>query len=136
MDDKTFGRTKAKLVVLAIFVLGFAAGALSMNLYGKMTSRSGGRWDPRMGALEKMNQRLNLTPEQQQQVEVILEETFERYGDIKKDIAPRFNTVRQQSRDRMRTVLTPEQLLKYEEMVQESDKRREKSDREGRRDKK
>jgi hypothetical protein len=137
MDDKTFGRTKAKLVVLSIFVLGFAAGALGMNLYGKMTTRAPGRGSqPRMSMLEKMNERLNLTAEQQHQVEAILEDTFERYGEIKKDIAPRFNAVRQQSRDRLKTVLTAEQLPKFEEMVQESDQRKEKYERDGRRDKK
>ena len=42
-----------------------------------------------------------------------------------KNFEPRFNAVRQESRDRIRELLTPEQLPKYEEMVQKHDKMRE-----------
>ena len=42
-----------------------------------------------------------------------------------KPFESRFNAVRQESRDRIRALLTPEQLPKYEEMVENHDKMRE-----------
>lgn len=44
---------------------------------------------------------------------------------VVKPFEPRFNSVRQESRDRIRALLTPEQLPKYEQMVEEHDKMRE-----------
>ena len=126
-DEKTPGRTKARLAVLAIFILGFIAGGLAMNLYQKRDSNEanrprGTRHDP----VEMMKSQLNLTADQEQKVKAILSETFEEYGKIREDIHPRFDAVRQKSRERIRAVLTQEQLPKYEKMIEEADKRREK----------
>jgi hypothetical protein len=121
--------------VLAIFVIGFAAGALSMNLYDHLASRSSNDTGPPYGSkdlLNRLNQKLSLSDEQKQEIGTILDETSEKYIEIRRDIQPRvkefeprFEAVRLQSRDRIRAVLRPDQLPKYEEMVQESDRRRE-----------
>jgi Spy/CpxP family protein refolding chaperone len=135
MDSRTSNQTKARLLVLAVFVIGFAAGALSMNLYqsaggpeknGHTKVRGG---NPPDHIVKKMTERLNLTPEQQESIRTILSETFEQYNAIREEInpkiRPRFDAARQQGRDRMRAVLTPEQLPIFEEMVKEQDRQRE-----------
>jgi Spy/CpxP family protein refolding chaperone len=135
MDSRTSNQTKARLLVLAVFVIGFAAGALSMNLYqstggpeknGPTRTRGG---NPPDHIVKKMNERLNLTQEQQESIKTILSETFEQYNAIREEInpkiRPRFEAARQQGRDRMRAVLTPEQLPIFEEMVKEQDRQRE-----------
>jgi len=135
MDSRTSNQTKARLLVLAVFVIGFAAGALSMNLY----QSAGGpekngptkvRWgNPPDHIVEKMKVKLNLTPEQQESIRTILSETFEQYNAIREEInpkiRPRFDAARQQGRERIRAVLTPEQLPIFEEMVKEQDRQRE-----------
>ena len=90
---------------------------------------------PRNGTeflIRRMNDKVGLTSEQQEQIKKILDETNDKYREIRKDIEPsikpfepRFNAVRQESRDRIRTLLTPDQLPKYEQMVTEHDKMRE-----------
>jgi Spy/CpxP family protein refolding chaperone len=134
MDSRTSNQTKARLLVLAVFVIGFAAGALSMNLYrssggpeknGHVRTRGG---NPPDHIVKKMTDRLNLTQEQQEKIKAILGETFEQYKAIREEIdpkiRPRFEAARQQGRERVRAVLTPEQLPKFEEMVQEQDRQR------------
>ena len=135
MESRNSSQRKARLVVLAIFVIGFAAGALSMNLYERFSSKAPSEDTPRHGPtylLTKMDNKLDLSEEQKKEIGAILEETNQRYIEIRRDLQPRikeyeprFDAVRQQSRDRIRAVLKPDQLPKYEEMVQESDRRRE-----------
>lgn len=119
---------------MSVFVIGFVAGALSLNLYqqwmGPNSPERGG--DPSNRILKKMDDRLSLTSEQESQIRGILEDTFRKYKEIRgemeprvKEFEPRFNEARQQGRDKMRAVLTAEQLPKFEEMVQEQDRARE-----------
>jgi len=133
MESKTTSQTKAKLIVVSVFVIGFAAGALSLNLYQSLTSSDKKKDPPRGGTeflLNRMNQRVGLTTEQQDQIKKILDETSEKYRAIRQEMDPavkpfekNFNAVRQESRDRIRALLTPEQLPKYEQMVEEHDKK-------------
>jgi len=132
--EKTNSKTKARFIVVSVFVIGFAAGALALNLYEKL-SRSGPKDQPRNGTeflLKRMNDKVGLSSDQQDQIKKILDETNDKYKDLRtemepriKDFEPRFNAVRQESRDRIRALLSPEQLPKYEQMVQDHDKMRE-----------
>jgi Spy/CpxP family protein refolding chaperone len=132
--------TKARLLVVSVFVIGFLAGALSLNLYQQWISPNsperGG--DPSNRILRKMDERLSLTTEQEAQIKSILEETFSKYKGIRsemeprvKEFEPRFNEARQQGREKIRSVLSAEQLPKYEEMVLEQDRMREEREEHG-----
>lgn len=134
MESNT-SQGKARLIVAAVFVIGFAAGALSLNLYQHLTSSK--KPDPPRGRSEyilgKMKEEVGLTTDQQEQIKNILDQTGEKYFEIRKDIEPvmkpfepRFEAVRQESRDRIRSLLTDEQLPKFEEMVRKQDEMREK----------
>ena len=135
MESRTSSQKKARLIVLTIFVIGFTAGALSMNLYERFSSKGPDSdispHSPRY-LLTKMDNKLDLSDEQKTEINTILEETTQKYIEIRRDLQPRvkeyeprFDAVRVQSRDRIRAVLKPDQLPKYEEMVQESDRIRE-----------
>ena len=134
METKTNSQTKARLIVVSVFVIGVAAGALALNLYQQL-SRSSDRNTPRSGTemlLKRMNDKVGLASDQQEQIKKILDETADKYKDIRKEmdpvvkpLEPRFNSVRQETRDRIRALLTAEQLPKYEQMVEEHDKMRE-----------
>lgn len=134
MESNT-SQKKARLIVAAVFVIGFAAGALSLNLYQHLTSSN--KQDQRRGRTEyilgKMKEEVGLTSDQQDNVKKILDETGEKYFEIRKDIEPamkpfepRFEAVRQESRNRIRSLLSEEQLPKFEEMVRKQDEMREK----------
>ena len=42
MDSNTNSQTKARVIVVSVFVIGFVAGALALNLYQRLTSSSNG----------------------------------------------------------------------------------------------
>jgi hypothetical protein len=143
MENKTSSQTKARLIVITVFVIGFAAGALSLNLYQRLTSSSNKEPDPHDRAglyLKKMNDKMKLTSDQQSKIRDILDNTGKRYSEIRqkiqpcvKDFVPQFDAVRQQGRDEIRTVLSENQLPKFEQMVEEQDRlRQEERDREKR----
>ena len=135
MNSDSNSRSKARFIVVSVFVIGFAAGALSLNLYQQLTSSENKKTPQRGGTeylIEKMNKEVGLAPDQQEQIKKILDETSDKYRDIRKEIdpvlkpyEPRFNAVRQESRDRIRALLNADQLPKYEEMVSKHDKMRE-----------
>ena len=134
MESSGNSQSKARLIVVSVFVIGFAAGALSLNLYQRLNPSSK-KDGPRGGAeflIKRMNEEVGLASDQQDKIKKILDETGEKYRALRKELDPsikpfesRFNAVREESRDRIRALLTPEQLPKYEEMVQKHDKMRE-----------
>jgi hypothetical protein len=134
MESSGNSRSKARVIVVSVFVIGFAAGALSLNLYQRLNPSSNEK-GPRGGPgvlLKRMSDEVGLEPDQQEQIKKILEETREKYGEIRKEMdpaiknfEPRFNAVREESRNRIRALLSPEQLPKYEEMVTKHDRMRE-----------
>jgi len=126
MQSNGLNKTKARLVVVAIFVFGFVGGALSMNLYTRATAKSKG-YDterPRHYFFETLNQKCNLSPEQQSQIHAICDDTFNKFHDIGKEVEPQMNLARQEGRERIRAVLTKDQLPRFEELLVEMDRKR------------
>jgi Spy/CpxP family protein refolding chaperone len=106
-----------RAAALAIFVLGFAAGALAPAAY-RAWSRGG---DRQGGRLERMSDELKLTPEQREQVRQILGETRTRLEALRRESEPRFAEIRRDADERIRQVLTPEQ---WEQFQRSRDERR------------
>ena len=140
MENSANSRSKARLIVVSVFVIGFAAGALSLNLYQRLNPSSKRDGGPRGGTeflIKRMNDQIGLKSDQQDQIKKILDETNDKYRELRKELDPaikpfesRFNAVREESRNRIRALLTPEQLPKYEEMVQKRDNRMREQERE------
>lgn len=137
MDGKSVNQAKARMIILAIFVIGFAAGALSMNLYQRSLAKESSDFkrpeNPQDHIIQQMTKEVGLTNEQRDQIKPVLDETFSQYGEIRKEMQPhmkvfdsRFDAVRQKSRDRIRALLTEEQLPKFNAWLEEQDARREK----------
>jgi hypothetical protein len=132
MESRTSSQAKARMLIVAVFVIGFAAGALSLNLYQRFTSSRSPNLDPRDRAgliIQRMDEKMSLSKPQKDQVRQILDNTGEKYGEIRKrmepfmkDFEPQFDAVRQQSRNEIRAVLTDKQLPEFEKMVEEQDR--------------
>jgi hypothetical protein len=122
MESNDLNRTKARLVIVAIFAFGFVGGALSMNLYTRATTKA--EPQPRHYFFETLNKTCNLSPEQQTQIHAICEDTFNKFHDIGKQVEPQMDQARHDGRDRIRAVLTKDQLPKFEELLSEMDKKR------------
>ena len=140
MESKTSSQAKARLLIAAVFVIGFAAGALSLNLYQKFTSGKANGVDPRDRAavfIQRMDEKANLTETQRGQVREILDGARDKYSDIRKKMEPcvkdlesQFDVVRQQTRNEIRGVLDDRQLPKVEEIFKEQDRERERQQQE------
>jgi hypothetical protein len=134
MESKTNSRTKARFLVIAVFAIGFAAGALSMNLYSRLTT-AGKETDRRPAPeaiVDRLDKALKLSHDQHNEIKSILDDTFNQFKEerdrlqpLYKQIEPHFTEIRQRSRDRIRAILDEQQLPKFEELVRNEDRKRE-----------
>ena len=118
MDRIAKGKWQVRLAALAVFVLGFAAGALALNAY-RAWSAGQGRGEHRRDRFEQMAERLQLNEEQRSQVKQILSDTRAHLRALHKESEPRFEEIRRQTDERLQQVLTPEQFQKFQQMKDE-----------------
>jgi Spy/CpxP family protein refolding chaperone len=122
MDSKTKSKWQVRLAVLVIFAIGFVAGGLAVNFY--RDHNRPGQSSMMRGGFNRVIERLNLNPEQKEQVEAIFEEARAKLIEIRKESGPKFREVRTQTDERLKAVLTPEQWEQFQQMTKENRSRR------------
>ena len=121
MDQVKKTRWQVRFAAVLIFVLGFAAGILALNVYrGWARNMSGSGRD----RFEQMSQRLKLNEDQKTKVQQIFADTREQLTTLRKESEPRFEQIRTQADERLRQVLTPEQWQQFQAMREEGRRRR------------
>jgi len=60
---------------------------------------------------------LNLNSEQQTKVDAILEDTRSQLRDVRKEESPKVSDIRKKTRERLQSVLTPEQWRQLQEKM-------------------
>ena len=116
--DASQGSRKAVLLVFLVFVLGIALG--SVGTYVVTTRVHAARPQAVHNPANTMaifTRDLNLSPEQQKQIQTILNETRAHYAEIHKQADPEYEKARHEGREQIRQVLTPEQRPKFEELL-------------------
>ncbi len=130
---ETTASRRAALWVFIVFVLGLAIGGLGGHALTRHYSASAapGRSeaDRRAHMIERMHGELNLTQAQQARVDEILKELQGKYRAIHEQTAPQTDAARQQARDEIRGILTPEQKPKFEDFLRRLDEERKKNGR-------
>jgi len=111
-----------RVAALAIFLLGFAAGALAPTAYRAWVR--GGAREGRQDRFEVMSEQLKLNPEQKTQVQQIFGETRSQLEALRKESEPRFAEIRRQADERLQKVLTPEQWQQFQKSHEENRSRR------------
>jgi Spy/CpxP family protein refolding chaperone len=119
MDVNIKNKWQIRLAVLAIFVIGFIAGGLAIDLYRKPHWGWGPPPDRRFGRFEQTIERLDLTPEQKTQVTAIFDDARAQLDNVRKESEPKFREVRKQTDERLKAVLTPEQWEQFQQMKSE-----------------
>jgi Spy/CpxP family protein refolding chaperone len=126
--DANKGSRKAFLLVSVLFVLGIALG--SVGTYVVTMRVQAARPQANMirspGHMAMFTRDLNLNADQQSQVQAILSDMRARYADLHSKLDPEYEQVRQQGRERIRQLLTPEQRPKFEELLRQIDEDRRK----------
>ena len=120
MNQANKTRWQVRFAAAFIFVLGFAAGILALNVY-RGWARNMNR--PR-DRFEQMSQRLNLNEDQKTKVQQIFSDTREQLSALRKESEPRVQQIRSQADEQMKQVLTPEQWQQFQKMREDSPRRR------------
>ena len=106
---------QVRIAAILIFVLGFSAGALGLNVYQRW--RSGAQ--ARRQEYAQMIDRLQLNGDQKAQVQQIFTDARAQLQALRKDADPRVADIRQQTDERLQKVLTPEQWKQFQQMRDE-----------------
>ena len=110
MNNITKNRWQVRVAAAIIFVLGFTAGILALNIYRGL-ARADGR-----DRFEQMSERLNLNADQKTKVQQIFGDTREQLRALRRESEPRVNEIRQQADERLKQVLTEEQWQQFQSM--------------------
>lgn len=119
MDKASKNRWQVRIAALIIFVLGFAAGILALNVYRGLARQR----DPR-DRFEQMAERLQLSGDQKTKVQEIFTDTREQLRAVRRESEPKMDEIRRQADGRLQTVLTPEQWQQFQSLRDEMRQRR------------
>ena len=121
------------LYLLLVFASGAVVGALGYRTYSPPTARGGSEplspseW--RRQYIEESKARLSLTDDQVAKLGGILDQTDVRFQQEHELENQMIHKIKEEHIARVRTILTPEQLPKYEQLVKEHEERRKQEER-------
>jgi len=114
------------LYLFLVFVSGAVVGALGYRTYKPPTASSNSPLSPenaRRQYIQEMQTRANLTDDQLQRVNAILDETRSRFHEARDKHNQVVKEIGDQQRAKVRAILTADQLPKVEQLWQERDLR-------------
>lgn len=121
---------EAAVLVLAVFVLGFLLGGLGDHLWGgKVWGMQPLPITHRDQIIDTLKHELDLTPEQVKQVTAAVDQKQAEIDKLYAPLETQRDQIRQQGREQIRAVLTPEQQAKFDAFLNRLDetKRKEKA---------
>jgi Spy/CpxP family protein refolding chaperone len=125
--DTNQGSRKAVLIVIVLFLLGIALGSVGTYLVTMRVQAAKPQATLVHNPAHTMalyTRDLNLNTDQQAQIQAILSGMRAGYAALHEKLDPEYEKVRQQGRDRIRQLLTPEQRPKFEELLRQIDEDR------------
>jgi Spy/CpxP family protein refolding chaperone len=117
MTNVIKNRWQVRIAALIIFVLGFTAGILALNVYRRVGPFGGRR------GMDELSERLKLTADQKTKVQEIFSDTREQIRGVRREMEPRMDEIRRQADGRLQTVLTPEQWQQFQKLRDERQRR-------------
>ncbi|MGC1830282.1 MAG: hypothetical protein WA663_07715 [Candidatus Acidiferrales bacterium] len=126
--EKTKARGEAALLIAVVFLLGVLLGAVATHMWGErvwgqQNAYSAGR-KPVNQVVAEFTKELQLTLDQQTQVAAIIDDTRAQWKALYAPLDAQKEQIRQQSRARIRALLTPEQQPKFDAFMQRLDEQR------------
>jgi len=129
--SETSASRKAALWVGLVFLLGAALGGVLGNVFGVHARNTPPpqltEVEKRAQKVQRLTQELNLTPDQQKQIEAIITSVQAQTKAIRQSIEPQLDEARQNGRSQIRAILTPEQKPKFEDFLRRIDEERKKN---------
>jgi Spy/CpxP family protein refolding chaperone len=126
--SETTAKRKAALWVGAVFLLGAMLGGVLGFLFAHrpVSAANAPLSEPERRArrVQELTHELALTPQQAQQLDGILLQRHTETKAIRDQLDAQMNEVREKGRAQVRTILTPEQLPKFEAFLKRMDEER------------
>ncbi len=123
---------KAKVLVFAVFFIGIATGILITNFYTTRVASAPDTASSRAQRAErdinKFYDYLGLNLSQREQMRKIGEDCRREFRQLRAENKPKFDAIREASRNKIRALLDNEQEKKYEEFRLKVDERRKNQD--------
>ncbi len=131
MSDASVTR-KAALWVGVVFLLGASLGGMIGYVFARHTALAAppqiSEATKRAQKVQRLTQELNLSSEQQKELEVIIASVQAQYKAIHQSTDPQINEAREKGRERIRAILAPEQKPKFEEFLKRIDEERKRNE--------
>ena len=119
-------RREAALLVIVVFALGVLLGGLATHLWGERVWGHETTPKTRDEIIGQLTHEVGLTPEQVTQVTAIVDDTRAQWKALYAPVDAQKEQIRQQSREKLRALMTPEQKVKLENFFRELDEQRKK----------
>lgn len=112
---------KVILATLVIFIAGLGTGVLLEKHRGtsSLPETPPGLPTQRLDLIGRMNQQLDLTPAQRESIEQILRESRDRIRKLREIVEPKVKEETRLVRERIRQVLTPMQIRKFDKLMEQ-----------------
>jgi ATP-dependent Clp protease ATP-binding subunit ClpA len=127
MDTKQASR-KAVAWLAIVFVLGIAIGVLGTYVVTtRVFAFAAADHNPatqRAHYIDRLDHELNLTGDQQKQIDAILSSVQANYNAIHESVEPQFDQARQSGRAQIRQILSPDQQPKFDDFMKRMDDER------------
>jgi Spy/CpxP family protein refolding chaperone len=114
------------LYVGLIFASGVVLGVFGHSLYAVTTVRSFRQPTPeevRKKTLAEMQTRMKLSDEQVAKINSIYDESRARVHEVHEKYRPQMDAITKDQREKVRSILSPDQISEYEKMLKERDER-------------
>jgi hypothetical protein len=121
-------RREAAFLVIIVFALGVLLGGLGTHLWGERVWGHQTAPKTRDEIVARLTHEVGLTAEQQKQVTAIVDDTRARWKALYAPVDAQKEQIRQQSREKLRALMTPEQRVKLEKFFAELDAQRKKDE--------
>ncbi|MFH1574948.1 MAG: hypothetical protein ABIG68_13260 [Acidobacteriota bacterium] len=119
-------KTSAIILILAIFALGAITGAVGHYLYLEQTrpevSPRTSRPAPR-DPIDDMAQGLHLDSAQKEKLRAIFAQSRDKYRKLSHEFRPNYESIRSETRQAIREILSEEQKKEFDESIRTEDER-------------
>jgi hypothetical protein len=126
--ENTKTRREAAFLVIVVFALGVLLGGLGTHLWGERVWGHQTAPKTRDEIVARLTREVGLTAEQQRQVTAIVDDTRAQWKALYAPVDAQKEQIRQQSREKLRALMTPEQRVKLEKFFAELDEQRRKDE--------
>lgn len=125
-------KTGAALLLLLTFLMGSVAGAVSFYLYRDhftaASPRRSGSQPSSQGITGVLGNYLDLDAQQKEELKTIISRSRDHYRALSQQFRPQYEMIRNETRQQIRHILRPDQRAKFEEFLQDMERRHKERD--------